>query len=501
MKSAATLIKFEVLLSFLSIFATGYERPLHVTGKLASDLMTNYSKNIRPVYNVSTVTIVTHGIAISQILEMDELNQYFSLNVWLRQKWQDEFLVWNASEYDDTATIRLPSTSVWRPDMRLYNNVDEEFARVDDTNAIISSNGSITWNAPAIFKASCRIDVLNFPFDTQKCKMKFGSWSYDGYGIDLASDFGEADLSNFMSNGEWDLLSAKAKRNVIYYKCCQEPYPDLTYTVVMKRRPLFYIINIILPNIFIAMLTLVGFYLPAESGEKITLMMTNLLSLIVFQQIVNATMPPTSDIPYLGQYFMGMIVMVALSVFSTVFVLNIFHREAREIPQCMRQFIFGFLAPAVCLGNKRKTHGLQAHQGADELREFSVDENLDTNKINFINMALKRTEEEETHGRVVDNGNGLVLENWTTVRERQESRLTEARPMQQYRSKDEQLDKILQSVQFLAARMRSKDRKYRNAWEWQDMSKVIDRALMWTFVIYTISFSIIMILKTVGILP
>lgn len=35
-------------------------------------------------------------------------------------------------------------------------------------------------NPPAIFKSYCEIDVEWFPFDTQTCFMKFGSWTHSG---------------------------------------------------------------------------------------------------------------------------------------------------------------------------------------------------------------------------------------------------------------------------------------------------------------------------------
>lgn len=55
-----------------------------------------------------------------------------------------------------------------------------------------------------IFMSTCNVDVRWFPFDIQKCEMKFGSWTYDGWLMDLQMN--EADISGYMSNGEWDLV-------------------------------------------------------------------------------------------------------------------------------------------------------------------------------------------------------------------------------------------------------------------------------------------------------
>lgn len=58
----------------------------------------------------------------------------------------------------------------------------EDFGK---TNIVCLHNGSMSWIAPVLFKAFCRMDVLNWPFDTQTCELKFGSWTYDGSKIDL----------------------------------------------------------------------------------------------------------------------------------------------------------------------------------------------------------------------------------------------------------------------------------------------------------------------------
>ena len=51
--------------------------------------------------------------------------------------------------------------------------------------AIIQYHGEVLWMPAAIFKSTCPVDIYYFPFDSQICKMKFGSWTYDGFKLDL----------------------------------------------------------------------------------------------------------------------------------------------------------------------------------------------------------------------------------------------------------------------------------------------------------------------------
>lgn len=58
--------------------------------------------------------------------------------------------------------------------------------------------------------------------------------------VNLVIQTEEGDLSNYVTNGEWDLIDMIVERNVVYYSCCEEPYPDITYHIILRRRPLFY---------------------------------------------------------------------------------------------------------------------------------------------------------------------------------------------------------------------------------------------------------------------
>ncbi|GIY02769.1 neuronal acetylcholine receptor subunit alpha-7 [Caerostris darwini] len=122
-------------------------------------------------------------------------------------QWVDVNLRWNSSEYGGVADLRIPPWRIWKPDVLMYNSADEKFDGTYHTNVVVRNNGSCTYIPPGIFKSTCKIDITWFPFDDQRCKMKFGSWTYDGNHIDLQlSSVKGGDLSTYITNGEWELI-------------------------------------------------------------------------------------------------------------------------------------------------------------------------------------------------------------------------------------------------------------------------------------------------------
>ncbi|XP_064092174.1 neuronal acetylcholine receptor subunit alpha-7-like isoform X42 [Macrobrachium nipponense] len=298
--------------------------------RLLHDLLDNYNNLERPVDNETEPVVVTFGITLQQIIDVDEKNQLLVTNTWLKLEWKDVNLRWNESDYNGVSDLRIPPYKIWKPDVLMYNSADEGFDGTYPTKVVVSSNGNCLYIPPGIFKSTCKIDITWFPFDDQRCKMKFGSWTYSGWQLDLqlqSEDGG--DLSDFIKNGEWDLIEVPGVRNVQNYRCCPEPYVDITFTIKIRRRTIYYLYNLVLPCVMISSMSLLGFSLPPDTGEKLTLGVTILLSLTVFHNLVTETLPQVSDaMPVLGTYFNCIMFMVASSVVSTVLILNYHHRSA-----------------------------------------------------------------------------------------------------------------------------------------------------------------------------
>ena len=102
---------------------------------------------------------------------------------------------------------------------------------------------------------------------------------------------------------------------------------DITFNLTMRRKTLFYTVNLIIPCVGITFLTVLVFYLPSDSGEKVSLCVSILLSLTVFFLLLAEIIPPTSlAVPLLGKYLLFTMILVTLSISITVFVLNVHFR-------------------------------------------------------------------------------------------------------------------------------------------------------------------------------
>ena len=127
----------------------------------------------------------------------------------------------------------------------------------------------------------------------------------------------------------------------------------------MRRKTLFYTVNLIIPCVGITFLTILVFYLPSDSGEKVyndikrerererenvrfdpfvvagwhqvTLCISILVSLTVFFLLLAEIIPPTSlAVPLLGKYLVFTMVLVTISILFTVCVLNVHFRQVSD---------------------------------------------------------------------------------------------------------------------------------------------------------------------------
>ena len=91
------------------------------------------------------------------------------------------------------------------------------------------------------------LSILLFILSFQTCSLKFGSWTYDAWRVDIKAESALADTKTTQVNGEWDLVGFPCGRNVMKYECCPQPYSDVTCTLKLRRRTTYFFVNLIVP--------------------------------------------------------------------------------------------------------------------------------------------------------------------------------------------------------------------------------------------------------------
>ena len=104
--------------------------------------------------------------------------------------------------------------------------------------------------------------------------------------------------------GEWRCVSLSSGRHVtVFGGPGLEPrlYPDITYYLVIERLPMHNVFKVLVPCVVIQTTALMSFCLPIASGEKVSLSVMTLVSLIVFQLMISEHLPTQSaHVPLIG---------------------------------------------------------------------------------------------------------------------------------------------------------------------------------------------------------
>ncbi|KAH7727560.1 nicotinic acetylcholine receptor non-alpha subunit 29.3 [Aphelenchoides avenae] len=343
------------LLMFGNAYASDDEERLMV------DVFRGYNSLIQPVKNLNdTPLVVKIALQLILLINVDEKDQIMHTNVWLTLKWRDFQMTWNPVNYGGITEIRVSPDKVWLPDIVLFNNADGNYEVSSPTNCskqeamfqvsfmcnvVCTNSGEMLWVPPAIYKSSCIIDVEYFPFDEQTCHLIFGSWTYNENEIKLEFEQAEwIDLSEYSVSSIWDVMDAPAslvnKRSRIEFQ------------LRIRRKTLFYTVVLIIPTVLMAFLSMAVFFLPTDSGEKMTLTISVLLSIVVFLLLVSKILPPTSStIPLMAKYLLLTFVLNVITILVTVIIINVYFRgpTTHVMPHWVRTVFLKFLPNLLCM--------------------------------------------------------------------------------------------------------------------------------------------------------
>uniref|UniRef100_A0A673ZIQ4 5-hydroxytryptamine receptor 3B n=1 Tax=Salmo trutta TaxID=8032 RepID=A0A673ZIQ4_SALTR len=300
--------------------------------QLTRTLLRKYDCGVRPVQNWTRPTLIHIDLLLQSVLDVDGKTQQVTTSIWYRQIWIDEFLVWDPEEFDGITEISLSSDAIWVPDL-----IIREFVDVGESPAIpyvyVNSSGMVKNNKPIQVVSACDLELYAFPFDKQNCTLTFRSWLHSVNEVNLTLWRSAEEIANdqksFMDDGEWELLSVPSR--YWHLRLDDRDYAHIQFNVLIRRRPLLYVVSLLIPSIFLMVVDVISFYLPPNSGTRITFKTSILLGYTVFRVNLMNEMPATAiRTPLIGVFFAVCMALLVLNLSISIFVVKLLHHNEKE---------------------------------------------------------------------------------------------------------------------------------------------------------------------------
>ena len=281
----------------------------------------------RPVSYSTAGTDVSVEIVFFKLNTVDVASGHLEIKCWLRLNWYDTQLRWTPAEWDGVTQLFFHASSfaapgdtdIWLPDVTPYSALEGFMASFDPAFALVNNEGYVQWSRPGMLKLMCRYSgLVNFPSDTLSCAFDMGGWFISGAYQGIIPGGAGADLTTNTSGpgyqlaADWNsIVSAKTgaraftchiaphgqrQQHLVHsfrlsppaclrivgyqenrissinvrpwvstYDCCpNEPWPQLTYTIILERYTFFYLNFTLLPSVIFSLVSFAVFFMSFE---------------------------------------------------------------------------------------------------------------------------------------------------------------------------------------------------------------------------------------------
>uniref|UniRef100_A0A3B4TMX4 5-hydroxytryptamine receptor 3A-like n=1 Tax=Seriola dumerili TaxID=41447 RepID=A0A3B4TMX4_SERDU len=281
-------------------------------------------KLLRPVKRFSDTLNITIDITLVGILGVE---------------WDIEGLSWDEKECG-TKRVSVPREKLWVPDVHISEFMDEDKSP-KTPYVYLYNTGRVFDDKPVRVVSSCQLEIYTFPFDIQNCSLSFGPHLHLGKS----------------TKGEWELADIKVTSNTL--ELTDGSYSDITFYIILRRRPILYVVNLLIPSCFLMTLDIFSFLLPPASVDRSAFKMTLILGYTVFLLIMNDLLPVTGDTtPLMNVLFSVSLALMVASLLETVFITNIQFSSSQysAVPHWLSVLVLRYLALAVCLPPQKKSN-------------------------------------------------------------------------------------------------------------------------------------------------
>ncbi|XP_067660463.1 acetylcholine receptor subunit beta-type acr-2-like [Haliotis asinina] len=284
-------------------------------------LLRGYPKDIPPFPSKSTGDDVKVDVQflLFHVQDLDVATQVLTVFGALIYRWHDPLLVWNTSSQDNPTDLQLKHTEIWTPSLLLSNNAG---SHPGSENALIygSGDGHVSMTITDLFHTQCTVDVTRYPFDKHQCNIILSS-VYD-FSFQSCRVYSNPFATYTGKSVEWKVDDKVSRISRVPNAFGMKNVAKIRLN--LSREYTFYLLTVITPVSLLSVMNACAFLLPAESGEKISYLISILVTYAVFLNFVIEVLPKSGIPSRLAIYLLLMFCQSCAAILTTLCLLNLY---------------------------------------------------------------------------------------------------------------------------------------------------------------------------------
>ena len=254
---------------------------------------------------------------------IDSASQNFEANVYFEATWKDSRLVDEARGN----TITRSLGEVWHPRFQLLNQqrIWKSLPDVVD----IEPDGSVRQRVRVWGYFSQPLDLREFPFDAQTINIQVVAAGYSPDQVVITPSPLSA-IGDHLSVADWAVTSWRLATDI------EVPGPEgiqdasITMLLEAERQTGYYWLKVIAPLILIVAMSWAVFWIdPKDTGTKISITITAMLTLIAYRFAIGASLPEISYLTRIDLFILFSTILIYASLVS-VLVTSAYSRKGNR---------------------------------------------------------------------------------------------------------------------------------------------------------------------------
>ncbi|XP_023216037.1 gamma-aminobutyric acid receptor alpha-like [Centruroides sculpturatus] len=247
--------------------------------ELLDGLMHGYDYHLRPNFGGPPTKILI-DIEVRSMGPVSEIDMSYSMDCYFRQSWVDKRLAFKGTMSTLALSISMLER-IWKPDTYFYNGKHSYLHMITTPNKFVRlhQDGRVLYSSRLTIRASCPMNLENFPMDKQKCPLEFGSFGYASKDVLYVWNPARSVVTApDMKMSMFDLIGTPSGNQTETMR--KGSFSVLLVSFHLQRHMGYFIIEVYAPCIMLVVLSWVSFWINREAtADRVALGVTTVLTM------------------------------------------------------------------------------------------------------------------------------------------------------------------------------------------------------------------------------